>query len=186
MSQEPMQQKIDALEQKVAALKHGSVRRGVRKRSAKYIWGLPLYDIALGPDPDKDEVRGHARGIIAIGDIATGVLAIGGVARGFIALGGVALGAISLGGCAIGILLGMGGLGVGALAVGGLAIGLVAVGGGAIGVVAVGGGAFGYYACGGGAFGKYVISGMEQHPEAIRFFGQWIPGIDQLAQPPGR
>ena len=55
----------------------------------------------------------------------------------------------------------------------------------ATGVVAVGGGAFGYYACGGGALGKYVISGMEQDPEAIRFFGQWIPGIDQLAQPPG-
>ena len=177
---------LDELEREVAALKFGSGRRGVRKRSTKYIWGLPLFDIALGPDPDQDQVRGHARGIIAIGDIATGVLAMGGVARGFIALGGLALGVIALGGCSIGILLGIGGLGVGALAIGGLAIGLVAFGGGAIGLVAVGGGAFGFYACGGGAFGKYVISGMEQDPEAIRFFGQWIPGIDQFAHPRGR
>ncbi len=179
----PMQQRIGALEQEVAALKHGSARQSVRKRSAKYVWGFPFYDIALGPDPDNNEVRGHARGIIAVGDIATGVVAMGGVARGFIALGGVALGVLSLGGCSIGILLGVGGLGVGALAIGGLAIGLVALGGGAIGVVAVGGGAFGYYACGGGAFGKYVISEMGQDPEAIRFFGQWVPGIDPLGPP---
>ena len=78
---ERLQQKVDELEREVAALKFGSGRRGVRKRSTKYIWGLPLYDIALGPDPDQDQVRGHARGIIAIGDIATGVLAMGGVAR---------------------------------------------------------------------------------------------------------
>ena len=93
-----LQKKIDALEQEDAVLKHGSVRRGVRKRSTKFIWGLPLYDVAPGPNPDKKEVRGHACGIVAMGDIATGVFAMGGVARGFIAFGGVALGAISLGG----------------------------------------------------------------------------------------
>jgi hypothetical protein len=179
-----MQRRIDALESEVAALKRASVRCRVRKRSTKFLWGVPLYDIALGPDPEKNEVRGRARGIIAIGDIATGVLAMGGVARGFVALGGVALGAIAFGGCSLGIFLGVGGVGVGALAIGGLAVGMIAVGGGAVGVVAIGGGAVGYYAVGGGAFGKYVISGMEQHPEAVRFFGQWIPAIDQLAQPP--
>lgn len=173
---EQLQQKVDALEREVAALKCGSGGRGVRKRSRNYVWGLPLYDIAVGPDPDKNEIRGHARGIIAIGDIATGILALGGLARGFVAFGGLALGAVTFGGCSIGILL----------AVGGLAVGSVALGGGAIGVVAVGGGAFGYYACGGGAFGKHVISGMGQDPEAVRFFGKWIPGIDPLAQPLGR
>lgn len=173
---EQLQQKVDALEREVAALKYVSSRPGVRKRSRNYVWGFPLYDIAIGPDPDKSEVRGHARGIIAVGDIATGIVAIGGLARGFVALGGLALGVISLGGCSIGVLLG----------IGGLAIGAIALGGGAIGVVAVGGGALGYYACGGGAFGKYVISGMEQDPEAIRLFGQWLPGIDQLARPQRR
>jgi len=171
-----MQQKISALEQEVATMRHSSAYRGMRKQSGTRICGLPLYDLAIGPDSAKGEVRGHARGIVAIGDIATGVVAVGGVARGFIALGGLALGVVSFGGCSIGLLLG----------IGGLAIGLVALGGVAIGVVAVGGGAFGYYACGGSAFGKYAISGIEQHPEAIRFFGKWIPGIDQLTRPPAR
>jgi hypothetical protein len=173
---EQLQKKVEALEREVAALKCGLGRRGVRKRSANSLWGLPWYDIALGPDTDKNEVRGHARGIIAIGDIATGIFAVGGVARGFFAFGGLAWGAITFGGCSIGLLV----------AIGGLAVGLLALGGAAIGMVAVGGGAFGYYACGGGAFGKYVISGMQQDPEAIRFFGQWIPGLDQLVPPPKR
>ncbi len=180
---EQLYQRIQTLEQEVAALKSG-VRRGVRKRSDRYILGMPLYDIALGPDPEKGEMRGHARGFIAIGDIATGVIALGGVARGFLALGGVAIGGITLGGCSVGLLLGIGGLATGALAIGGLAIGLIAYGGGAIGVVAVGGGAFGYYACGGGAAGKYVVSAAEADPEAVRFFSQWLPNFDQWMQRP--
>ena len=179
-------QKIEALEQQVAGLKYGNVRRGVRRRSTKHICGLPVYDIALGPDPEKSELRGHARGILAIGDIATGVFAIGGVARGLVALGGITLGVFSVGGCSIGILVGVGGVVAGALAIGGLAVGLVALGGVVVGIIAAGGVALGYYACGGVAFGNYVISAMEQDPEAIRFFGQWIPGINQLAQPLGR
>ncbi len=78
---EQLQQKVDALEREVAALKYGSGRCGVRKRSRNYVWGLPLYDIAIGPDADKSEVRGHARGIVAVGDIATGIVAVGGFAR---------------------------------------------------------------------------------------------------------
>ena len=59
-------------------------KKGIRKRSATCFAGLPLYDIALGPDLDKGECHGHARGIVAIGDIATGWLAVGGAARGII------------------------------------------------------------------------------------------------------
>ena len=173
-----LQQRVEVLEQEVARLKQGGVRRGVRKRSGRSLWGLPLYDIALGPDPDRQEVRGHARGIIAIGDIATGVVALGGVARGLIALGGVAVGGVCFGGCALGLLGAVGGLAMGGLAVGGLAIGLVALGGGAVGLVAVGGGALGYYACGGGAYGTYVLDAAQQDPEALRFFSQWIPGLE--------
>ena len=87
---EQLQQRVEELEREVAALKSGPGRRGVRKRSANYLWGLPLYDIAFGPDPDRKEVRGHARGIIAMGDIATGIFAVGGLARGFFAFGGLA------------------------------------------------------------------------------------------------
>jgi len=138
--------------------------RGVRKTSSVKILGLPLYDIAMGPDPKKGTMRGHARGIIAIGDTARGALAIGGAAFGVIAIGGVALGALALGGLA-----------VGGVALGGGAIGGIAVGGGAVGGVAVGGGAAGYYAVGGGAYGKHVIDATRQSPEAIEFFEHWIP-----------
>ncbi|MFO1371381.1 MAG: hypothetical protein U1F42_02970 [Candidatus Competibacteraceae bacterium] len=168
---EQLKQRIAALEQEVTALKNrGYPYHGVRKRSKRFYWGLPLYDIAVGPDPEKGETRGHAKGIIAIGDIATGVLALGGVARGVIAVGGLAAG----------LLLSIGGLSIGLLAVGGLAIGGIALGGGAIGGIAIGGGAFGYYAVGGGAAGVHVISGLQQDPDAIQFFSDWFPEFQQL------
>lgn len=173
---EQLKQRIAALEQEVAALKkRGYPYRGIRKRSNRIYWGLPLYDIAMGPDPEKGEMRGHAKGIIAIGDIATGVLALGGMARGIFAFGGIALG----------VLLGFGGVSIGALAFGGMAIGGIAIGGGAMRVIAIGGGAFGYYAAGGGAVGEHVISGMAQDPEAVRFFSDWLPGFRSLFCPQG-
>lgn len=173
---ERLEQRIVALEREVAALKkRGYPYRGIRRRSNRFYWGLPLYDIAMGPDPEKGEMRGHAKGIVAIGDIATGVLALGGLARGVIAMGGLAAG----------LLLGIGGLSTGLLAFGGLAIGGIAIGGGAIGGIAVGGGAVGYYAAGGGAFGEHVISGMAQDPEAVRFFNDWLPGFRSLFCPKG-
>jgi hypothetical protein len=138
--------------------------RGIRKRSNKTLFGLPLVDIAIGPDLEKGEMRGHANGIIALGDIARGWIAIGGVATGIVALGGLAAGIVSFGGLSLGLF-----------ALGGLAVGGLAAGGGAIGVVAIGGGAIGYYAFGGGAFGKYVFSAMERTPEAVEFFKHWFP-----------
>lgn len=131
-----LRQRIEALEQEVAALKaRGFPYRGLRKRSRRSLWGLPLYNTALGPDPATGEVRGHARGVVA------------------------------LGGLAVGVVLGIGGLSTGLLALGGLAIG---------------GGAWGYYAVGGGALGEHVISGTTQDPEALRFFGAWLPGLRWL------
>lgn len=159
---------------------HMPYRRGIRKRSEKTFCGLRWYEIALGPNPETGEVRGHARAIFAIGDIATGVVALGGLARGAVAVGGLALGLFCFGGLSIGVLLAFGGLALGGVALGGLAIGAFAAGGGAVGFVAVGGGAVGYYALGGGAFGKFVVSAMERSPEALAFFRQylpWLPGL---------
>ena len=136
--------------------------RGVRRRSDYEYLGLPLWCVAVGPDPERGELRGHAKGILAIGDIATGLVAIGGLARGGIAIGGVAVGLVALGGLALG-----------GLAFGGLAIGLLAIGGGAAGWIAVGGAAAGVYAAGGAAWGTYVISAAERSPEAVAFFSQW-------------
>src|SRR5262245_25019298 len=79
---------------------------GLRRQSPWRVFGLPLWSIALGPDPERGESRGHARGIFALGDQATGVFALGGWARGVVAVGGLATGAIALGGCAVGLLLG--------------------------------------------------------------------------------
>jgi hypothetical protein len=176
-SREELEKRVAELEKQVSALKSrtGPVGvRGFRKQASRRIGGLPLYDIAVGPDPDRNEIRGHARGIIAIGDIAVGVVALGGLARGVIALGGLSVG-----------LLGFGGLCVSLLgAVGGLAIGGLAIGGGAVGGVAVGGGAAGYYACGGGAVGAHVVDAIHRDPVAEEFFRTY--GLAPLCGSGGR
>ena len=172
-SREEMAQRITQLERELAMTKGGGFQP-VRKRSQSSLGDWPLYDIAIGPDLQRGEVRGHARGIIALGDMATGFLAIGGLARGVIALGGLAAGLFSFGGRSVGVLA----------AFGGLAVGGLAVGGAAVGGVAVGGGAAGYYACGGAAVGQYVMWAAKQDPEAVAFFEKY--GLDVLVQGPGR
>jgi hypothetical protein len=148
------QERLERLEREVATLRRGGYR-GVRRRSSLEFAGLPLYDVALGPDPEKGEFRGHAKGVLAIGDMASGVIAVGGLARGIVALGGLAVGLLSLGGLSIGLLL--------------------ALGGGAFGGVAVGGGAAGYYACGGAAYGHAVVGALRRDAEAVEFFRTHAP-----------
>ncbi len=145
---------------------YGRFARTMRWTSPATFLEYPLISVAIGPDPAGSERRGHARGVIAIGDIATGVVALGGLARGGIALGGLAVGGIAFGGCAIG-LLGFGGLALAYFAVGGLAIGYAAAGGLAIGV----------YAMGGVVFGKYVIGPLHRDPQAVEFFEKVWRGI---------
>ena len=99
------------------------VRFGVRRRSEREFLGLPFYDIAMGPDPMSGQARGHAKGVIAIGDVATGIVALGGIARGVFALGGVALGLFSFGGLSIGLLGLKGGLHTIATGGGGMVLG---------------------------------------------------------------
>lgn len=145
------------------------LHRGVRRRAGFELFGLPAYAIAFGPDPERGELRGHAKGFLAIGDVATGVIALGGVARGLVAVGGLAIGILAFGGGSLGL----------ALALGGAAIGGVAIGGGAAGAVAVGGGAAGIYATGGAAAGPHVVSATRRDPEAEAFFARWglpLPG----------
>jgi hypothetical protein len=141
--------------------------KGIRRESPRKFFGLPLWAIAIGPDWERGEMRGHARGIFAFGDIATGWFAFGGLARGFVAFGGFAIGLFAFGGFAIGILV----------AVGGGAIGGLAIGGGAVGGIAIGGGACGYYALGGGAIGVHTVSGAHQDPAALDFFQQYFPWL---------
>jgi hypothetical protein len=174
-TRQDLERRVRELEAELARLRAGGGYRTVRYRSAAEFGGLPLVCVASGPDPAKGELRGHARGIVAIGDIATGVLALGGVARGLFAFGGLAVGVVTFGGASIGALA----------AVGGLAIGTLAFGGGAVGWTAVGGGAVGTYACGGGAFGEHVISATRRDPEALEHFAGYR--LDGICSPgPGR
>lgn len=131
----------------------------IRRQSARIVFGLPLWAVAVGPDWERGELRGHARGIFALGDMATGWVALGGLSRGIVALGGVAVGFFALGGAAFGG---------------------IAIGGGAVGLIAVGGGAFGYYALGGAAAGAHTISGLGADPEAVEFFGRYFPRLTNL------
>lgn len=168
---EDLRRRVEELESEVARLRQTRGPRGVRYRSRAAIGDIPLLAVSMGPDFERGEMRGHARGVIAVGDMATGVVAIGGLARGLIALGGLAVGAVTFGGLALGVL---GAFGGGAVAGG------VAVGGGAVGRAAIGGAAYGRYACGGGAGGTYVVSPLRQDPEALAFFRRY--GLERLCR----
>lgn len=68
-----LEKRIAELEHEVSALRGRG--RGVRYRSAAAIGDFPLLAIAVGPDLARGEIRGHARGVVAVGNIATGVVA---------------------------------------------------------------------------------------------------------------
>jgi hypothetical protein len=145
----------------LAALSSQRAARAVRRSSTNEFLGLPWYSIAIGPDLAKGELRGHARGVIAVGDIATGIFAFGGWARGVFAFGGLATGLFSLGGLSIGLVTAFGGLALSAI---------LAVGGAAVGVLAMGGAAAGHYAVGGAPYGTYVIGPQRVDREAVEMF----------------
>jgi transcriptional regulator with XRE-family HTH domain len=125
--------------------------------SGRTLWGVPLIHVNVG--------RGlrRARGIIAIGNIATGVIAIGGLSLGLISLGGLGLGLLTLAGAA-----------VGGLSFGSLSLGLVACGGVASGYLAIGGVAMGSYAVGGVALADYIAVGG--YASGILAFGEEVRG----------
>ena len=166
---------LQAFEQAKARLLSPAPFTGVRRQSKRSIGGMPLWSVALGPDLEKGEMRGHAKGVFAVGDMATGVFAVGGMARGVVAFGGLAIGLASFGGLGIGLVL----------ALGGAAIGGLALGGGAAGGVAIGGGAAGVYAMGGSAVGAHVLSSTQCDADALDFFSrtfEWWQQLDILAQ----
>jgi len=94
-------------------------RSGFRSESSIKVMGLPLWAIAFGADLEAGEVRGHAKGIIAIGELATGIIAIGRIAVGLIPLGIISIGIFP----------------AGVIAVGGITIGVIASGIDSYGVV---------------------------------------------------
>jgi hypothetical protein len=113
-------------------------RRAMEYRSEQ-VWGdLPVVHVSVGGRRADGRYRlGRARGIIALGDVATGLVAVGGVAIGLLSVGGVAIGPVALGGVAVG-LVAVGGVALGLVAIGAVAMGLTAVGALTIGLVAAG------------------------------------------------
>jgi hypothetical protein len=115
----------------------------VRRRAIEYrseqVWGdLPVVHVSVGGRQADGRYRlGRARGIIALGDVATGLVAVGGVAIGLFSVGGIAIGLVALGGAAIG-LVAVGGVAVGLVAIGAVAMGLTAVGAVTVGLVGPG------------------------------------------------
>ena len=120
-------------------------------KSRASLFGLPLVHIHFGPRLCR------ARGVLAVGNLATGMVALGGMSVGLFSLGGLSLG-----------LLAVGGMAAGGVAVGGLAVGAVALGGLSLGWLALGGAANGCYAVGGLANATQVaIGGVANAPVAI-------------------
>jgi len=151
------------------------LKNSIRYTSDKQILGKPLIDIAWGPDKSKGETFGHAKGFIAIGQMASGTIAIGLISYGILSFGLLSLGLVSFS-----LLLGLGvvafsGLAFGLIAFGGAAFGLIAFGGMAAGYVAVGGFSIGKYAAGGFAIGKYIHTAAHSDPELIDFINQYAP-----------
>lgn len=112
-------------------------------RSPITLFGLPLVHIHLG------QGLYRAKGIVAIGNLATGFVALGGISAGLFSFGGVSLGLLAIGGLAAGIA-----------ALGGVALGLIALGAVAIGCLAIGSAALGLWSVGAAALGSRVAIGV--------------------------
>lgn len=121
-------------------------------RSKREFCGLPLVHVNIC-----DRGFAGAKGIIAIGNVATGVVAVGALSVGVLSFGAVSVGLLALGAVAFG-LVSAAAIAVGLLAFGAIAIGYLAIGGCAIGIYAAGGAAAGArVAIGESAKGKLAI-----------------------------
>jgi hypothetical protein len=152
-------------------------KNSIRWESESRFMGKPIVAIAWGPSESLGEQMGHAKGIIAIGQIATGIISIGFISNGIISFGLVGIGIVSFT-WFVGLgVVAFSGLAFGVVAFGGAAIGLIAFGGMAIGYVAIGGFSVGVYSVGGFAVGKYIISSAHIDPQAIEYFSQKVPWL---------
>jgi transcriptional regulator with XRE-family HTH domain len=151
------------VENPAASRRHvNNIERHYEYKSSKTIAGLPLVHINTG--------RGlrHARGIIAIGNIATGIISIGAVSAGIISIGALSFGLAALGAFTFGII-----------ALGAVSTGVIAAGGIAVGYFAAGGVARGIYAIGGVAIARDIaIGGLAQGHIAI---GESVRGVIEFS-----
>ena len=120
-------------------------------KSKRTFLGLPLVHVNVGPGLCR------AKGVIAVGNVATGLISVGFVAAGLLSFGVLAVGILALACLSFGIFA-LGAIAAGGVAVGAVAVGLFAVGGVAVGLFSIGGCAIAQYiAYGGYAQGMFAI-----------------------------
>ncbi|MBU0993364.1 MAG: hypothetical protein KJ737_12795 [Proteobacteria bacterium] len=133
-------------------------------KSRKTILGFPLIHYTNGKNPETGR-RIIAKGIIAVGRLATGVFAIGHASLGLIAVGQLGLG----------FLFGFGQATIGCVAIGQLAIGLIfGFGQIATGITAIGQVAFGKYVLAQIGFGDFMWTPKIKNPTAINYFRSFL------------
>ncbi|MBQ9081326.1 MAG: helix-turn-helix transcriptional regulator [Clostridia bacterium] len=145
-------------------------------KSKTTLWGMPLVHIHFGFGLCR------AKGIIALGNVATGVVALGGLSVGLLAVGGLALGLLAVGGLALALLFALGGFALGLLALGGICVGAFAVGGIAIGVYSVGGVALASNIAAGGLASGRIAIGAATYGEIIFNLEENVFTAEQIRQ----
>ena len=117
-------------------------------KSKKTVKGLPLVHINLGLGAYR------AKGIFAIGNLASGVFALGFLSAGIVSAGLLSVGILlSFGVIAIGLLISMGSFAVGCIALGAITVGVFCMG--ALN--------FGEFCLGALSYGRQVAIGDEAH-----------------------
>lgn len=145
-------------------------------KSKTTVLGVPLVHIHFGFGLCR------AKGIIALGNIATGVVALGGLCVGLLSVGGFALGLLALGGGAIGLLLALGGFALGLLALGGICVGVFSVGGIAIGAYSIGGVALASNIAAGGLASGHIAIGAATYGEIIFNLQEGVFTAEEIRQ----
>ena len=101
-------------------------------KSERQMFGMPLVHINVGLGLRK------AKGILAIGNIATGFLSIGLIAKGLLSIGLLSIGVVAFGLLSLALLLAVGNISIGTFSLGAVAFGVFTLGAVSIGVYSVG------------------------------------------------
>ncbi|MCM1173514.1 MAG: helix-turn-helix domain-containing protein [Blautia sp.] len=131
-------------------------------KSRKTVRGIPLVHVNFGVGLYR------AKGIFAVGNIASGVFALG-----FVSVGIVAFGLLSLG------LLAFGSIAFGLVSIGTLAVGCIAFGAFTFGIFCMGALNFGQFCFGALSYGKQVAIGDEAHGRIALGFSRAVGELYQ-------
>lgn len=131
-------------------------RPGHYEYKSRRSWrGLPLVHVNVGHGG-----LYRAKGVVAVGNIATGLVAAGAVSVGVVSVGAVSLGLLAIGCLALGLFSG-GCIAAGLAAFGGIAVGVLSVGGVAVGIYSIGGVAMARDIAMGGVASGHIAIGDE-------------------------